>query len=129
MAITHRTEMIQRLRAQERAAIEPLDATPPEWLNDAAVAEWDRVVNELGDRLEAGDTAALAAYCEAFTEYRNFRELVAADGPIVKHANGYLQRNPAVELTNKARRQMLDAYGRLACMKGKRGRPSNLEAA
>lgn len=51
----------------------------PNFLDDVAKAEWERVVDDLflSGRINSGDYSALAAYCESWSAYR--RALAAAE--------------------------------------------------
>jgi len=71
--------------------------TRPEWLSDAAAAEWDRIIPELAKTgaADPADEASLAAYCEAVARLRIATGLVNRLG-LVRKAGDDLVRNPAV---------------------------------
>ncbi len=91
----------------------PEKPTCPKWISKEAKREWKRVAPELHriGLLTYIDRAALAAYCEAWAEYRKAREMVHKMGEIypIKDDEGnvkYLQQNPYVSIANKALNQI-----------------------
>jgi P27 family predicted phage terminase small subunit len=68
----------------------------PRWLSAAARAEWARVVKvllPLGLVTQA-DLATLAAYCEAFSEFRAATIMLAAEGPMIRTGGELVQLKP-----------------------------------
>lgn len=76
----------------------------PDHLDDAARAEWDRLVPELASlgMLTRIDRAALAAYCQAWSRWEHAERQVQEMGLIVKSPNGYPCQNPYLSIANKA---------------------------
>lgn len=68
----------------------------PAWLSPVAAAEWDRVLPELEDRLNQGDMAALAAYCESVADLQSAIAEIAAEGATFTTDKGYVGQHPAV---------------------------------
>ena len=85
----------------------------PEWLPEDAKAEWRRVAPELSrlGLLAKIDGSALAAYCEAFSRWKQAVEMMAEDGIVFVTAAGYTAQHPAVGIANKAKVDML-RFGR-----------------
>ncbi len=89
-----------------------LPPEPPAWLDEVALAEWERVLPEL-TRLELTkelDGAALAAYCQTWSLLVASAAEVARDGLTVERtfANGSVRTvvNPAVAVQFKASAQL-----------------------
>lgn len=58
----------------------------PDWLNEEAKAEWDRLVDkmvELGTLTEM-DMAAFAGYCQSYARWKEAEEFIEKHGTIVK---------------------------------------------
>jgi P27 family predicted phage terminase small subunit len=72
----------------------------PEWLDAEAKAEWVRVVPLLASQgvLLAVDAAALAAYCQTYSDWRKAAEQVRADGQTFRDAKGNIRVHPAAKL-------------------------------
>lgn len=93
----------------------PVDAPDkPDWLSDAASAEWDRVVADLLTlRLVSRlDMMALAAYCEAVADWQRFRRLIAehnekaeCNGDVQTFATGAKQISVWRQLANDAEKR------------------------
>lgn len=70
----------------------------PEWLEDEAKEEWNRLaknLNELGILTEL-DMAAFASYCQAYARWKEAEEFITLHGSIVKTKSGYWQQVPQV---------------------------------
>ncbi len=88
----------------------------PSWLSGEAKSKWRKIVPEL-DRLgllTVIDGDCLAAYCEAWAEFRSATETLAADGYTVATGNGGVKAHPAVARQRsawKAMREFASLYG------------------
>lgn len=87
------------------------DLAPPAWLDEAAQAEWSRVAPMLGRLgvLTETDADALAAYCEAFTTWKQATQRLRQFGMVVKRskADGELPViSPYVKIAHHAMQQM-----------------------
>jgi P27 family predicted phage terminase small subunit len=100
----------------------PVEPPPaPEHLSEYARAEWTRIVNELYSLrlLTTFDIAALAAYCEAYSDWRTAREklqAMAARDPVmgalvIKTRHGSAMQNPLFLTARQASHDMM----RYAC--------------
>ena len=72
----------------------------PDWLNEEAKAEWDRLVDkmvELGTLTEM-DMAAFAGYCQSYARWKEAEEFIEKHGTIVKTPSGYWQQVPQVSI-------------------------------
>lgn len=109
----------RKLNAAE-AKLPPARPKPPEWLNDIAQAEWDRIIGELyeGGLMTNVDTYALCAYCMAVARWRMAEQALKRMGDqdptnhafMVRTSKGTAIQNPLVGIANQAR----DAMVRLA---------------
>jgi P27 family predicted phage terminase small subunit len=81
----------------------------PDYLDDQAAAEWDRLVPKLeaiGVMAESYGPA-LALYCEAYSRWRQAEALVSKHGMIVPTARGGHQVHPAMRISRDASATML----------------------
>ena len=90
---------------------------PPDFLNDEARAEWERIGEELHRLrlLTVADTKSLAAYCQAYGRWadaeRALKRMVDRDpvtkGLMVKGSLGNPVQNPLVKVAANAARDMV----------------------
>jgi P27 family predicted phage terminase small subunit len=90
---------------------------PPEHLNAAAIAEWNRIVPGLTALrlLHPNYRAPLAAYCAAYSRWVQAERALAAMGAkdlltgglMIKTSNGNAIQNPLVGTANKAAADMV----------------------
>ena len=80
----------------------------PQWLPEDAKAEWQRVAPELSriGLLARIDGSALAAYCEAYSRWKQAVEMMASEGVTFVTQAGYVATHPAVGIANKAKAEM-----------------------
>lgn len=93
---------------------------PPAYLDAIAAGEWRRIVQELAavGVMSNLDTVALAAYCTAFSRWREAEDALAlfraqdpkAKGLVIKTIQGNLIQNPLVGMSNQAMAAMV-RYG------------------
>lgn len=108
--------------------------SPPEWLDEVAVGEWNRLARQLwlNGILGLEDWTAFAGYCESFSDWMRYNGMLVAQerqakaaaeaalafdassallpefaGRIVGTSNGNLIQAPLVGLRNAARRDCL----------------------
>jgi P27 family predicted phage terminase small subunit len=84
------------------------DLTPPEWLPDEAIKEWNRlapVLHRLGLLTEI-DGDALANYCHIWARWRDAERNIAKYGMVIKGRGGYPIISPFVAVANRAMAQM-----------------------
>jgi P27 family predicted phage terminase small subunit len=84
----------------------PIPAAPA-FLDDAAQAEWARIIPELiaADTISRIDRAALAVYCTAYSRWLEAEKHVKDDGMVVK-VNGAPVANPYLAIAGRAMEQM-----------------------
>lgn len=78
---------------------------PPDGLDDEALLEWNRIIPELREMgvLSRADRPALAAYCTAWSRWRNAEALVKKHGPIVKSPDkGFPMKSPYLTIADQA---------------------------
>jgi P27 family predicted phage terminase small subunit len=77
---------------------------PPEWMDDAAKAEWVRVAPMLARNglLTEMDVDALSCYCQAWCTWRAASDQIRKFGMVVKAKNGFPMQSPYVPIANKA---------------------------
>lgn len=85
-------------------AVPPGLPDPPPHLDDAAVAEWIRIVADLGvaGLITRPDRAALAAYCCAYSRWIFAEQKITTFGHIVRHPSGKLMQTPWLAISNQA---------------------------
>jgi len=86
----------------------PLALDPPAWLDASAAAEWRRLAPMLGRLgvLTETDADALAAYCEAFTTWRQATQKVRQGGMVVVKADGTAVVSPWLKVAQDAMGQL-----------------------
>lgn len=89
---------------------EPAKPSPPHWLSKYARSEWRYIVPKLDELglLAKIDRAELAAYCEAFANFREATEALQVEGNrrVIQTSNGNYIQNPWVSIQNKAAESM-----------------------
>jgi P27 family predicted phage terminase small subunit len=93
------------------------DPSPPSYLKNDALEEWERVAPGLhaAGILTAVDIASLAAYCIAYGRWRSAEDAIAkmaerdalTSGLMIKTTNGNAIQNPLVGTSNKAASDMV----------------------
>lgn len=90
----------------------PEQKTPkcPAWLDKEAKAEWRRVAPHLKslNLITIVDGTALAAYCQAYSRWRQAEEALTKHGTVFKTPNGYIQQLPQVAIAQKYARIVRD---------------------
>jgi len=99
------------INAREPTPTTLADLEPPAWLDASAQAEWSRLAPMLGRLgvLTETDADALAAYCEAFTTWKQATARLRQFGMVVKRskADGDLPViSPYVKIAHHAMQQM-----------------------
>ncbi len=86
----------------------PIAPKCPSWLDKEAKKEWKRVAPELErlGLLTQVDGAALAAYCQAYSRWKQAEEVLSKHGLVFKTPNGYIQQLPQVAIAQKYARIM-----------------------
>lgn len=79
----------------------------PDWLTAEASAEWDRVVPELTrlELLKEIDGAALAAYCEAWSEFVDATRILQHSGLTIEAKQGQIS-HPCVAIRRNAAKEV-----------------------
>lgn len=93
---------------QDEVEASPEPPECPDWLNDEARAEWERVIPQLAEsRLLARiDRAALVCYCQAWAKLREAHEIIDREGSTFSTDKGYVVKHPAVTMANEAADQI-----------------------
>nr|DAU65378.1 MAG TPA: terminase small subunit [Caudoviricetes sp.] len=83
----------------------------PEWLEDEAKAEWERLAVPLYNLglLTELDMAAFASYCQAYARWKEAEEFISQHGSIVKTKTGYWQQVPQVSISRANQAMMIKA--------------------
>jgi P27 family predicted phage terminase small subunit len=94
----------------------PPNAAPPRcpvWLDAEAKRKWKRLAPELArlGLLTLVDGDALAAYCQAWAEFRQATEALKQEGRLVTKPSGRRSPHPAVAPQRSARRARKDFAG------------------
>ncbi len=83
----------------------------PEWLEDEAKHEWNRLavpLFHLGLLTEL-DMASFASYCQAYARWKEAEEFISQHGSIVKTKTGYWQQVPQVSISKANQAMMIKA--------------------
>lgn len=99
-------------RAPKNEAMpEPAVPDCPEWLDEEARTEWERICAELArlGLVSNMDRGGLALVCQAWSDFRAATELVQASGTLATTSNGNIIQHPAVGMKNKAAQLYLKA--------------------
>ncbi len=74
----------------------------PDWLEDEAKEEWERISSVLEDMgvLTEADTMAFAGYCQAYARWREAEEYLSKHGSTFTTASGYIQQVPQVSIAH-----------------------------
>lgn len=86
---------------------------PPEFLDEYAKAEWNRIYPELSKNevLRTTDRGILIGYCEAYSDFRKAKDILdKSKMQIFKTPNGAVQQLPHVSMKRNAMMLMLK-YG------------------
>ena len=77
---------------------------PPEWFDELARSEWERIVPELEAMglLYKLDGSALELLCDAWSRYQRARLIVADEGLLADNGKGQLIKHPAVQVAEQA---------------------------
>ena len=77
-------------------------AVCPDWLEDEAKAEWERISGVLEDMgvLTEADTLAFAGYCQAYARWREAEEYLSKHGSTFTTPSGYVQQVPQVSIAH-----------------------------
>jgi P27 family predicted phage terminase small subunit len=98
-------EIEQRMEAEERLKPKADKVKPPSWLDPLAKKEFRRIVSELSELglITNVDIVALAAYCDAYSDYVKCTKLIAEEGLMVQYTNKAAETNkvPHPLLTKK----------------------------
>lgn len=93
----------------------PIAPQCPDWLDDEAKAEWNRVEPELErlGLLTVVDGTALAGYCQTYARWRQAEEILQKHGLtmeiMTKGGGTYLQQRPEVAIAQKSL-QLIKAF-------------------
>ena len=83
----------------------------PDWLEDEAKNEWDRLAVPLFNLglLTELDMASFASYCQAYARWKEAEEFISKHGAIVKTKTGYWQQVPQVSISRANQAMMIKA--------------------
>src|SRR5262245_47442179 len=81
---------------------------PPEHLNAVALAEWNRLSQELSTLglLTSVDSTAFSAYCMVYARWIDAEEALKKTGPVVRSPSGYPMISPYYTVANQSLQQM-----------------------
>lgn len=96
----------------------------PEWLDEEAQKEWDRVYKIFKKEcieFTPKDLKTLEAYCRNYSKWKQC-ELILKDGLTFTTPNGYVQQRPEESISNKAQEKMLQCAKELGLTPAARAR-------
>jgi P27 family predicted phage terminase small subunit len=87
----------------------------PDWLDDAATGEWDRLALALVERhlLTELDLGALGVYCQSYSDYVRLLAALRDEGEVCVGSGGRTARNPKAVLMKQAGDRMVALGARL----------------
>ena len=89
---TRRTKEVQEeLKGAEEAMgkLKPITKTAPDWLDDYAVEEWDRIMPLVEDlKVKELDRGLLATYCQTYSNYKNATLKLKEQGLVIETERG-----------------------------------------
>lgn len=96
----------------------------PDWLEDEAKAEWNRLCKNLFELglLTNLDMAAFASYCQAYARWKEAEEFITQHGSIVKTKTGYWQQVPQVSIAHSNQKIMMQAAAEFGLTPSSRSR-------
>lgn len=96
----------------------------PDWLEDEAKAEWNRLCKNLFELglLTDLDMAAFASYCQAYARWKEAEEFITQHGSIVKTKTGYWQQVPQVSIAHSNQKIMMQAAAEFGLTPSSRSR-------
>ena len=96
----------------------------PDWLEDEAKAEWDRLCKNLYELgiLTDLDVMTFASYCQAYARWREAEEFISQHGTIVKTPSGYWQQVPQVSIAHQNQKIMMQAAAEVGLTPSARSR-------
>lgn len=101
----------RQLNMNEPRLTQKMPPECPDWLEEEAQAEWNRLSETLFKMgiLTDLDVAPFAAYCQAYARWREAEEFISQHGSIVKTKTGYWQQVPQVSIAHTNQKAMLQA--------------------
>jgi P27 family predicted phage terminase small subunit len=98
----------------------------PDWMSDAAKAQWPEVAKQLNDAglLTVIDAPALALYCEAFARWKDANDNIVKFGAVIKAPSGFPIQSPFLAIANKAHAQMVKLLAEFGMTPSSRSRVS-----
>ena len=101
----------RQLNMNEPRLTQKMPPECPDWLEEEAQAEWNRLSKALFEMgiLTDLDVAPFAAYCQAYARWREAEEFISQHGSIVKTKTGYWQQVPQVSIAHTNQKAMLQA--------------------
>lgn len=108
----HKTKQEVADRQDAEAALfdyAPLASTPPAWLDDLAVKEWQRIMPIIQKEIPVSelDVASLASYCQAYSDIQQAQADIDENGMTVTTVVGSVRANPAVKVKRDATAQLM----------------------
>jgi P27 family predicted phage terminase small subunit len=97
----------------------------PEWLDDEAKLEWNRVYKLLkkeGIEFTHKDLKTLEAYCRNYSKWKQCENILLEEGFTFTTPNGYVQARPEEAMSNKAQEKMLQCAKELGLTPAARAR-------
>jgi P27 family predicted phage terminase small subunit len=125
---TRRKELRGTLRKDRMNPDEPQPAITapacPDFLDDAAQAEWARLAPQLLELrlLAETDRAMLAAHCVAWSRWERAERKVAEQGAVLTSSTGVQRRNPWTTIAKEARAELERTANHFGLSPATRGR-------
>ncbi len=106
----------QRLEVEQRLKPKTDKVKPPSWLDSTAKKEFKRIAAELMELelLTNIDVNALAAYCDAYSDYIKCTKIIQEEGLMVEYTNKAAETNKVPHPLMTKKRQLYDQMKSIA---------------
>ncbi|MCL6453561.1 MAG: phage terminase small subunit P27 family [Alicyclobacillus sp.] len=111
-----KAELEQRVEAEKKLTPRADKVKPPAWLDPVAKREFKRLAAELQelDLLTNVDVNALAAYCDAYSDYVACTRIIREEGLLVEYTNKAAETNKVPHPLLSKKKQLHDQMRSLA---------------
>jgi len=103
LKVLHGTQRASRVPA---APIKSDPPTAPPFLDEEALAEWNRLAAENNGTIEKADRALTAAFCQTWSRWVAAEMAMAETGPVVRSTSGAPMLNPYFSVSQRCLKEL-----------------------